>query len=78
MIAKFELVSVKPQSASAEELVFRAVTNKPFDADGASDDNTFARWTPSGELKMNVQNPQLVGQFKVGQKFYLNFTPSEA
>lgn len=77
MIAKFEVVSVQAQFEGAEELVFRAVSNKPFDADGASDDNSFARWTPCGELKMTVQNPALLGQFKIGQKFYLNFTPAE-
>lgn len=78
MIAKFEVVSVQAQFEGAEELLFRAVSNKPFDAEGASDDNSFARWTPSGELKMTVQNPNLLGQFKSGQKFYLNFTPAES
>lgn len=50
-----------------------AVTEKPFDGDGNSDDNSFARWTPSGELKMTITNPRLVGVLREGEKYYLNF-----
>lgn len=79
MIAKFEVTKVTPSpNYPAEELEFMAVTNKPFDANGKSDDNSFARWTPSGSLKMTVQNPELLGKFNVGDKFYLTFEPETA
>jgi hypothetical protein len=33
--------------------------------------------TPSGTLKMYVVNPNLLGKFKVDDKFYLDFTKAE-
>lgn len=45
-----------------------------YDATGLDDDNTFAKWSPSGSLTLYVANPNLWGKFKVGQKFYTDFT----
>lgn len=82
MIAKFQLVEVKqlgpsPEEVTQENLRFIAVTEKPFDKDGTSDDNSFARWTPTGNLEMAVTNPALFGEFKTGEKYYLHFTKAE-
>ncbi len=55
-----------------------AISEKPFDVEGASEDNSFAKWTPTGNLEMSITNPALIGQFKVGEKYYLNFTPATA
>ncbi len=74
MRAKFNLNKVIKQSDTCEELEFSAVTSKPFDANGKSEDNDFATWTPSGSLKMTVTNPALIGSLKEGQTFYLDFT----
>lgn len=77
MIAKFKVTKVTKHAPNCEELQFMAVTDKPFDAGGTSEDNSFATWTPSGELKMTVQNPNLIGQIKEGEKYYLNFTKAD-
>ncbi|WP_204367562.1 hypothetical protein [Janthinobacterium sp. HH01] len=45
--------------------------------DGSDEDNSFARWTPSAELTMTINNPDLLGKFKVGDKFYVDFTPAD-
>jgi hypothetical protein len=55
-----------------------AVTSKPFDKDGNSEDNSFARWTPCGELSISITNPDLFGKIQEGQAFYLDFTPAPA
>lgn len=78
MIAKFRIGQVIKLSEHAEELHLSAVTEKPFDADGNSEDNSFAKWTPCGEMKMTITNPALLGKFTSGQKFYLNFTPADS
>ena len=49
----------------------------PFGPNGESDDNTFARYTPCGHLSLSINNPDLHGKFKAGQKFYLDFTLAE-
>jgi hypothetical protein len=61
-----------------EVLTMNAVC-KPtgYPADGSDEDNTFAMFTPTAELKMSVNNPALHGQFKPGQKFYLDFTSAD-
>lgn len=74
MIAKFKVTKVENFAANSQQVTMMAVTEKPFDADGKSDDNSFATWTPSGELKMTITNPNLVGALKEGAKFYLNFS----
>lgn len=80
MIAKFQLRNVEENQLQTEGtkfseiLTFNAVTEKPFNPDGESDDNSFARWTPTGELKITVTNPAMFGKFKVGTKYYLTFT----
>ena len=49
-----------------------------FDKDGNSEDNTFARWSPSGKFEMTITNPNLFGKFKAGEKYYLDFTKAES
>lgn len=78
MRAKFKINKVTTHHENFEELEFAAVTEKPFDAEGKSEDNDFARWTPNGSLKMSITNSNLVGRFKEGQAFYLDFTPAES
>lgn len=51
------------------EAVYGGTTNK--------EDNTFAEATPSATFSMTVNNPAVRGQFKPGQKFYVDFTPAE-
>ena len=63
---------------TTENISMMAVTSKPFDKDGNSEDNSFARWTPSGKLEISITNPELIGQIKEGQAFYLDFTPAES
>ena len=41
------------------------------------DENTFASATPNAEASFNISNKALHGQFKPGQKFYVDFTQVE-
>jgi hypothetical protein len=74
MRAKFQVTNVVKHNETSQDVSFRAVTSKPFDADGKSDDNDFARWSPSGELKIGISNPALIDKLVVGEKYYLDFT----
>lgn len=74
MRAKFKVDSVTTNEHS-EVLNFSAVCGK-FNEDGASEDNTFARWTPTASLSMRITNPDLRGAIKPGQVFYVDFTPA--
>lgn len=75
MRAKMQVQEVKPYATNCEELKLTCVCGKaPFGASGESEDNSFARWTPGGQCSLVINNPDLLGKFKVGQKFYLDFT----
>lgn len=76
MRAKFKVASVE-NFKDSERLGFVAVyKDGAYPADGSDEDNTFARWTPQAECTMTVNNPALFGQFSVGDKFYVDFTPA--
>lgn len=77
MRAKLQVSDVQ-SSTTSERLSLRAVCKSgAYLADGSDEDNSFARWTPSAELTMTINNPDLLGKCKVGDKFYVDFTPAE-
>jgi hypothetical protein len=73
MRAKFKVTHVDRYEGQ-ETLTLTAVCADQFGPEGESEDNDFARWTPYGELKMSVNNPNLLGIYNPGDKVYLNFT----
>lgn len=63
---------------SMETVTMHAVCKStPYGEDGLDDDNTYARWSPGASLSINIANPALFGAHKVGDKFYVDFTPAE-
>lgn len=61
---------------SQETLTMHAVcrSNGYADTDGLDEDNTYAKYSPGASLVINIANPALFGQFKVGDKYYVDFT----
>ncbi len=49
----------------------------PYPEDGSDEDNTYAKFSPAGELSLTIANPALVGNIEPGKKFYLDFTKAE-
>lgn len=71
--AKFRCQSVETFGASPEEgqrtYRFWAVYD-----DSVPEDQRYARYTPSGELRITVTNPAV--SFVPGQSYYLDITPA--
>lgn len=62
-----------------EEITMNCVPkNGAYPEDGSDEDNTFAKFSPTGELKLTVANPALFGKINPGEAYYLDFTPAEA
>lgn len=77
MRAKLQVRSVQG-NATSETLSFGPVCPKEgYPADGTDENNSFARWTPHADLKMTIQNPDLIGKFSIGDTFYVDFTRAE-
>ncbi len=75
MRAKVQVQSVTKYAHPQETVKMTAVCGKaPFGPAGESEDNTFARFTPSGTVELSITNPDLAGKIKPGQKFYVDFT----
>jgi hypothetical protein len=76
MRAKFKVESVT-KFEGQENLKLSAVCANSFGPNGESEDNDFARYTPSGDLQMTVNNPDLLGKINPGEKYYLDFTKAD-
>jgi hypothetical protein len=76
MRAKMSVRSVEG-SETQQTLKLACVSSSPYGPSGESEDNTFARYTPFGEATYTINNPALIGQFKQGDTFYVDFTPAE-
>lgn len=77
MRAKMVVNSLQTGTTS-ETLGFRAVCKEDgYGPDGKDENNSFATWTPMATVSMTVNNPELIGKFKVGDTFYVDFTPVE-
>jgi hypothetical protein len=57
-----------------ESLSMNAVGASKYPEDGSDEDNTYAKWSPSAVLSITIANPTLFGNFKVGEKYYVDFT----
>lgn len=62
---------------TSETINFSAVAANGYPADGSDENNTFARFTPSADLKIQITNPALFDKFAVGEQFYVDFTKAE-
>lgn len=61
---------------SQETLTMHAVAASKYPEDGSDEDNTFAKFSPGATLSINIANPALFGKFKVGDTYYVDFTPA--
>lgn len=68
MRAKLKIESVLSMEY-IDQLKFRASYSD------TKEDNTYSKATPTAELTMTVTNPDLIGKFRAGQSFYVDFTP---
>ena len=76
MRAKLKLIKVDTPTAGVQEsLTFMAVgaRKEPYDETGYDENSTFSKFTPMATLVMQVQNPDLLGRFKEGEEFYVDF-----
>lgn len=83
MRAKFQVGMVQEhfygadKSKSGETLSMNAVAASKYPEDGSDEDNTYAKFSPGASCTINIANPALWGQFKHGDKFYVDFTRAE-
>lgn len=72
--AKFKCISETRNSYNVADGVRTYEFQAMYDAD-VPEDQRYAKYTPSGSLKITVDNPNVT--FELGQQYYLDFTPAE-
>lgn len=73
-----EHINFGTEVKEAERLSFQAVyKSEAYDVTGTDEDNTYALFTPQAEFTMLANNPALFDQFKVGEKYYVDFTQAD-
>jgi hypothetical protein len=74
------ITSIKSgEEVACEQLSFHGVSrSSAYPEDGSDEDNTYAKFSPSVDLNITIANPALLGQFKQGDTFYVDFTPVPA
>ena len=73
MRAKFQIGKIE-KFTSSEIIHFNAVCPPAFDKDGLSEDSTFSKFPPTASASIHITNPSLIDQFKVGDKYCVDFT----
>ncbi len=76
MRAKMQVNKVE-RFPGADRITCNAVAAKTYPADGSDEDNSYAKFSPQGELTLTIANPALLGSIEPGQKYYLDFTPAK-
>jgi hypothetical protein len=70
--AKFKVHSITRSAGEPSAEV------KLFAVNATSEDNkTWSRWTPSGEIRMSITNPEAVNALELGAEYYVDFTKAE-
>lgn len=75
VMAKMQCIENSAWEGDEENRVVRLqAVYDPNDLDG---NKSWTRWTPSGELRLQITNPEAFNQFKVGVKYIIHFSPAE-
>jgi hypothetical protein len=75
MRAKMKINHIDKRYDGQETLYFNPVSRSDrYPDDGSDENNTYAKFSPSGMLSLTVANPSLLGKFAEGEEYYLDFT----
>jgi hypothetical protein len=49
----------------------------PVYNDGGADNASWSKYTPNGEIRLSITNPDATAQFAPGKSYYVDFTPAD-
>jgi len=76
MRAKMQITEVNRYTQQDRLKMVAVARSGGYPDDGSDEDNTYAKFSPQGELTITIANPDLLGKFEPGTKFYIDFTPA--
>lgn len=69
--AKFTVIAITDRGNPT-----KTITLEPRYDSTIPEDRRFCQATPWGRLEMSIDNPAAVEQFRIGQAFYVDFSPA--
>lgn len=75
--AKFTVSKIESHFYAGKEQPGKTVVLTPQYDESIPEDRRFAKATPSGEMRMYIDNPSAVEYLKAGEAFYVDFTAVE-
>ena len=79
--AKFWVKEKKHQYTGSPDGQFVEVSLAPcyggYPGGDSEENKSFAKYTPSGEIKLGITNPAAFDQFEMGKAYYIDFTPCD-
>ncbi len=75
--AKFQLLEAKHHHQPVPDNVYVEFRFVAVNSATGKENESWSRYTPSGELKMAVTNPAAIEQFEIGKSYYLDITPAD-
>lgn len=73
--AKFRVRSINHLETSSPDAVLAEVSLYAVYGDGKGNES-WSRFTPSGDLKMMITNPAAIEVFELGKDYFLDITPA--
>jgi hypothetical protein len=71
--AKFKVSTISPIESDGS---ISQITLYPV-CSGSKENETFFKWTPSGEIRIGTINSNAAKQFELNKEYYVDFTPAE-
>lgn len=67
ILAKFKVGSTTDFGNDNIEVKMTPVTS------GSEENKSFSKYTPTGDIRLHITNPEVVGFFEAGKEYYVEF-----
>jgi hypothetical protein len=71
ILAKFKVGSTTDFGNDNLEVKMTPVTS------GSDENKSFSKYTPTGDIRMHITNPDVLGFFEAGQEYYVEFSKAK-
>lgn len=77
--AKFFVTAINHPHTPGPDPYAEIVMSPVFGSYGDGEVNeSWSKYTPGGEIRMSITNPDAIDKFAEGQAYFIDFTPCEA
>lgn len=75
--AKMKAYAVTPMHSGNPNETVAEIRLMPVYDDGSAENKSWSKYTPSGEVRLFITNPNAINAFEPGKSYYVDFTPAD-